>query len=181
MKWVVTALMFLPLATFAQLPIPITPDWLKGNEKESGVLHSTQVQLVGNNYRVLQTNVTAKSGGFKLLGFITIKSPSYVQAMSRLYNKAHVEEGAPQALANLVHETAGMNLILFSLPKIRVRADLVEFTDEPVVLPEERRAVRERQNGKHAAEATTANTPERDRVREALRSRLDEENPDSRR
>jgi hypothetical protein len=131
MKWVYSVLLFLPLTVFAQLPIPITPDWLKGGEKESGVLHSTQVQLVGNNYRVLQTNVVAKSGGFKLLGFITIKSPSYVKAMSRLSAKAQVEEGQPQAFANVVYETGGLNLIVFSLPKIRIRADLVEFIDFP--------------------------------------------------
>jgi hypothetical protein len=131
MKWVYPVLLFLPLTVFAQLPIPITPDWLKGGEKESGVLHSTQVQLVGNNYRVLQTNVVAKSGGFKLLGFITIKSPSYVKAMSRLAAKAQVEEGQPQAFANVVYETGGLNLIVFSLPKIRIRADLVEFIDFP--------------------------------------------------
>ena len=144
MKWVLMVLVSFPLAAFSQLPIPITPDWLKGTEKQSGVLHSTEVQLVGNNYRVLQTNLVAKSGGFKLLGFITIKSPSYIQAVSRLYAKAQVEEGAPQALANVVHETAGMNLILFSLPKIRVRADLVEFTDGPVETAEERKAARVR-------------------------------------
>src|SRR5215207_810134 len=131
MKWVYSVLLFFPVTMLAQLPIPITPDWLKGGEKESGVLHSTQVQLVGNNYRVLQTNVVAKSGGFKLLGFITIKSPSYVKAMSRLSAKAQVQEGQPQAFANVVYETGGMNLILFSLPKIRIRADLVEFTDYP--------------------------------------------------
>jgi hypothetical protein len=181
MKWVLTALVFFPFAAFAQLPIPITPDWLKGSEKESGVLHSTQVQLFGNNYRMLETNVTAKSGGFKLLGFITIKSPSYVQAMSRLYHKAQVEEGAPQALANLVYETAGMNLILFSLPKIRVRADLVEFTDEPVTAPEERRAARARPPTRHAEASSTTNGADRARVREALRSRLEEENSGSRR
>ena len=179
MKWVLTALVYLPLTAFAQLPIPITPDWLKGSEKESGVLHSTQVQLFGNNYRVLETNVTAKSGGFKLFGFITIKSPSYVQAMSRLYRKAQVEEGTPQALANLVYETAGMNLILFSLPKIRVRADLVEFTDEPVIVPAEHRAARVRPNTKQSERSAAANNGERDRVREALRSRLEEKNPDS--
>src|SRR5689334_12701753 len=111
MRWIYSCLFFLPLAALAQLPIPITPDWLKGGEKESGVLHSTQVQLFGNNYRVLQTNLVAKSGGFKLLGFITIKSPSFVKAVSRLYVKAHVEEGQPQALANVVYETGGMNLI----------------------------------------------------------------------
>ncbi len=144
MKWILTVLIFFPLSALAQLPIPITPDWLKGGEKQSGVLLSTQVQLAGNNYRVLQTNVVAKSGGFKLLGLITIKSPSYVKAVSRLYAKAGVEESQPQAFANVVYETGGMNLILFSLPKIRVRADLVEFTGLPEVGTEEPTAVRVR-------------------------------------
>jgi hypothetical protein len=129
MKWMLAVIFLWPCVALAQLPIPITPDWLKGGEKQAGVLHSTQVQLFGDNYRVLQTNVVAKSGGFKLLGIITIKSPSYVQAVSRLYAKAGVEEGRPQTLANVVYETGGLNVILFSLPKIRVRADLVEFTD----------------------------------------------------
>jgi hypothetical protein len=130
MKWILALITLLPVAACAQLPIPITPDWLR-SDKESGVLHSTHVQLSGNNYRVLQTNVVAKSGGFKLLGFITIRSPSYVKAVSRLYAKAGVAEGHAQALANVVYETGGMNLILFSLPKIRVRGDLVEFTSAP--------------------------------------------------
>ena len=173
MKWGLMVLFF-PLAALAQLPVPITPDWLKGSDKQSGVLHSTEVQLVGNNYRVLQTNLVAKSSGFKLLGFITIKSPSYVQAVSRLYAKAQVEEGTPQALANVVHETAGMNLILFSLPKIRVRADLVEFTDEPASLPEERRAVRRRPEPKPEPPLTVTD-PETSPVRSELRSRLAEE------
>ena len=129
MKWMLAVVFLWPCVALAQLPIPITPDWLKGGEKQAGVLHSTQVQLLGNNYRVLQTNIVAKSGGFKLLGFITIKSPSYVKAVSRLYARAGVEEGRPQTLANVVYETGGLNVILFSLPKIRVRADLVEFTD----------------------------------------------------
>jgi hypothetical protein len=130
MKWLFLALLLLllPLSAAAQLPFPITPDWLE-NDRESGVLHSTHVTLTGSNYRIVQTNITARSRGFKLLGFITIKSPSYVQAMSRLYAQAHVEEGAPQALANVVYETGGLNLILFSLPKIRIRADLIEFAD----------------------------------------------------
>ena len=180
MTWVLTALVFLPLAAFAQLPIPITPDWLKsGGDSDHGVLHNTQVALTGDNYRIVQTNLIARSRGFKLLGFITIKSPSYVQAVSRLCAQAHIEEGQPQVFANVVYENGGMNLILFSLPKIRIRADLVEFTDAPVVPAEERRAahVRPATKQKEAAAATTE--PERDRVREALRSRLDEESPDS--
>ena len=129
MKWFCAVLILFPAAIFAQLPIPLTPDWLKGGDNAFGLLHGTQVELAGSNYRLLQTNLIAKSYGFKLLGLITLKSPSYVQAMSRLYGAAHMEEGHPQALANVVHEQGGLNLILFSIPRIEIRADLIEFID----------------------------------------------------
>lgn len=125
--WVVIGLVSLPLAALAQLPVPISPDFLKGGEKTSGILNSTHVTLTGNNYVMVQTNVTARSRGFKILGLISIRSASYTEAMSRLYAKAAVAEGRPQAIANVVHESGGLNLILFQIPKVRIRADLIEF------------------------------------------------------
>ena len=100
-------------------------------DSDHAVLHTTQVSLTGNNYRVLQTNLIARSRGFKLLGFITIKSASYVQAMSRLCAQAQIQEGRPQVFANVVYETGGPNLILFSIPRIRIRADVIEFNRQP--------------------------------------------------
>jgi hypothetical protein len=128
MKFLFGILLLFPLAAGAQLPIPITPDWLKQSQSSLGVLNSTQVTLTENNYRIVQTNVIGRSRGFKLLGLITIKPASHTRAMSRLYSKAHVEEGRPQALANLMHESGSSNFILFSLPKVTIRADLIEFT-----------------------------------------------------
>jgi hypothetical protein len=128
--WVLIGLVSLPLTALAQLPVPISPDWLKGSEKTSGILNNTHVTLTGNNYVMVQTNVVARSRGFKILGLITLRSASYTEAMSRLYAKAQVKEGQPQAIANVVHESGGLNLILFQIPKIRIRADLIEFTDE---------------------------------------------------
>jgi hypothetical protein len=179
MKWILAALLFSIAPLLAQLPVPISPDWLKGGEKVSGVLHTTEVQLLGDNYRVIQTNITAKSGGFRVLGLITIKSPSYVTAMSRLYARAGVREGRPQALANVVHETGGMNLILFSLPKIRVRADLVEFTGAPASTAP--RAVVDRPEA-DSSEVTRAREPEQfdpppDSTRESLRRTLRDQPP----
>lgn len=117
-----------PWSAFAQLPIPITPDWLKGGEKSIGVLNSTHVTLTGDNYTILEKNVVAKSKGFKLLGLISLRSASYTEAMSRLYAKANVEQGHPQALANVVYESTSSFFILFSIPKVTIRADLIEFT-----------------------------------------------------
>jgi hypothetical protein len=179
MKWVLMGLFFLPLATFAQLPLPISPDFLKGGDKQSGVLHSTQVGLDGNNYRIIQTNVTAVSKGFKILGLITIKSPSYVKAMSHLYTQTQIQEGRPQALANVVHETAGMNLILFSMPKIRVRADLIEFigpvsTNVWAALPPLERATETVVTTTPASVDHSSTNATTDATRARLRERLDE-------
>jgi len=126
-NWVLALGIFLPLAAFAQLPIPITPDWLKG-DSAVGVLNNTHVTLTGDNYTIVVTNIIAKSKGFKLLGLFSFRSARYTEAMSRLYKKAQVKEGHPQALANVVYESTSTSFILFSLPKVTIRADLIEFT-----------------------------------------------------
>jgi hypothetical protein len=127
---VLLTLCALPMAGLAQLPLPVLPDWLKPNQSEAQILNQTQVTLAGNNYNIIQKNIVARSRGFKILGLISIRSASYTEAMTRLYTKARVQEGHPQALANVVHERTSSNFILFTLPTIHIRADLVEFFGE---------------------------------------------------
>ena len=89
----------------------------------------TQVDLSRGNYRVIQSNVTGESWGVSLLGFIPIVSPSYTAAMSALYARfGGLEHGKPQALVNVVQETHSIYLVVVSLPKLSVRADIIEFT-----------------------------------------------------
>jgi len=64
-----------------------------------------------------------------MFGLITLKSPGYDEAISRLYQFAGVSEGKAQAVVNVVHEHSSTYFILFALPKITVRADVIEFTD----------------------------------------------------
>jgi hypothetical protein len=135
MRHFYAVVLFFPLLAFGQLPIPITPDWLKQGSSSAEVLNSTHVTLMEDNFRIVQTNVIGKSRGFKLLGLITIKPASNTRAMSDLYGKAQVEPGRPQALANVVRESGSTYLILFSLPKVTIRADLIEFTERNTELP----------------------------------------------
>jgi len=136
-KSLLLALLALPLTAAAQLPIPVIPDWLRPADHNAQVLNQTHVTLAENNFTILQPNVIARSRGFKLLGLISLRSATYTEAMSRLYKRAHVQEGRPQAMANIVHESSSTFLILFSIPKVTIRADLIEFTgqgdtDEPM-------------------------------------------------
>ena len=73
-----------------------------------------------------------KSEGFSFLGLIPLKSPTYTEAIARLYQSAPVTEGKAQALVNTVYEHTSSYFILFSLTKVTVRADLIEFTESTV-------------------------------------------------
>jgi len=89
----------------------------------------TQVDLSRKNFRVVKANATGSSSGFKLLGFIPFSAPTYTQAMSHLYQKAGVTEGKAQTLTNVTQERSSLYLILFSIPKLTIRADVIEFTE----------------------------------------------------
>lgn len=90
----------------------------------------TRVDLSRKNYCIVKTNAVGESAGFSLLGFIPLSVPRYTEAMSDLYSKAGLEAGKAQALANVTQEKSSTYLILFSIPKLTVRADIVEFLDE---------------------------------------------------
>jgi hypothetical protein len=90
----------------------------------------TQVVLTGRNYRIVKANAIGSSMGFKLLGIIPFANPSYAEAMSRLYATAGPAEGKALAVTNVGQERTGLYFILFSLPKLTVRADIIEFVDE---------------------------------------------------
>jgi len=89
----------------------------------------TQVDLNRGNYKVIASNVSGDSWGLSLLGFIPIVPTSHAAAMSSLYESfGGFEHGKPQALVNVVQETNQIYLVVVSIPKLSVRADVIEFT-----------------------------------------------------
>ena len=66
--------------------------------------------------------------GFALLGFITLVPARFQTAMDQLYSKAGMQSGQPQTLGNVIMEKTSAYWILFSIPRVSVRADVVEFT-----------------------------------------------------
>lgn len=89
----------------------------------------TQVDLSRKNFRVVKANAVGSSSGFKLFCFIPFSAPSYTEAMSHLYRQAGVTEGAAQTLTNVTQERSSLYLLLFSIPKLTIRADIIEFTE----------------------------------------------------
>ena len=94
------------------------------------VLTTTIVNLSRQNYKIVKANAIGSSVGFSFLGLFTLKSPGYEEAITRLYRSAGFSEGKAQAIVNVVHEHSSTYFILFALPKITVRADVIEFTDD---------------------------------------------------
>ena len=82
-------------------------------------------------FKTNRTNPKGSSRGFKLLGFITLYPATVNQALDRLYMDAQAQQGRPQTLAHLIVEHSGIYVILFSIPKVTARADLIEFVPLP--------------------------------------------------
>jgi hypothetical protein len=92
----------------------------------------TSVNLTEGNFTVVKTNLIGHSTGFSLLGFIPIIPPKFTKAMNEMYAKAEIQEGESKTLANMIVEHSGSYWILFSLPEVIVRADVVQFNPKAV-------------------------------------------------
>ena len=91
----------------------------------------TQVNLTGNNYKVVKAGAKGHSSGFRLLGIVPFANPNYADAKADLYRSiGEPLTGRSLALANQTEDKSSIYLILFSIPKVTVTADVVEFTDK---------------------------------------------------
>lgn len=100
----------------------------------------TSAVLKENNYTLIKAGAKGESRGFKLLGFLPFVSPNYATAKSRLYDDVGQSlEGRSVALANQTKDSSFMYFILFSIPKLSITADVVEFksshTESAVNIP----------------------------------------------
>lgn len=101
------------------------------NQGEFKQTTGTGVSLGKSNYKVVKAGVRGESTGFKLLGIIPFSSPNYADAKASLY--ASVGEnltGRSIALANQTEDRSSIYLILFSIPKVTLTADIIEFMAE---------------------------------------------------
>jgi hypothetical protein len=97
--------------------------------------NQTVVRLDQDNFVVVKTNAAGKCRGFSLLGIIAMAPAKFSTALDRCYAHAAIESGKPQTLVNVVMERNTTYWILFSVPEVSVRADVVEFV--PAESPDE--------------------------------------------
>ena len=98
----------------------------------------TDVSLHGNNYKIVRASARGQSSGFYLLGIIHFcHAHLCVDAKTDLYKSVgQTLEGRSIALANQTSDNSNLYLILFSIPRITITADVVEFTASQAEGPE---------------------------------------------
>jgi Family of unknown function (DUF6567) len=100
--------------------------------------NATDVRLSGNNYRLIKAGAVGKSDGFWLLGIIPFANPNYGEAKAHLYKSVGEPlTGRSIALANQTEDRSTLYLLLFSIPKVTITADVVEFTGAATNSPSE--------------------------------------------
>jgi hypothetical protein len=89
----------------------------------------TQVSLDRANYKVLKAGAEGSSYGFRFfLGIIPITSPSVATARADLYrNLGQSVNNKSVALVNVMEDRSTTWLLLFSIPKLVITGDVVEF------------------------------------------------------
>jgi hypothetical protein len=96
---------------------------------QMGQSTSTSIALAGNNYQLVHAGAEGVSHGFRLLGILPFASPHYADAKQDLYGTVTEPlRGRAIALANEMEDRSTMYFILFSIPKITLTADVIEFT-----------------------------------------------------
>ena len=91
------------------------------------VHEETRVNLLRDNFVLVRTNVIGQSRGFSLFGLLTISPATLMKAIQRMYGQAHMSPGEPQTVTHLIIEQSSSFWLLFSIPKVQVCADIVQF------------------------------------------------------
>ena len=93
-----------------------------------GGIPKSDTCLTEKNYRVVKTNVRGEDTGFRLFGLISFEEPSHSDAMRNIHEQVNMQ-GQSMALANVTNDLSVGNFILFSIPRLTISADLIEFTE----------------------------------------------------
>jgi hypothetical protein len=92
----------------------------------------TAVSLKERNFHLIKAGVVGTSHGFRLLGVLPFAGANETQARANLYkNLGQSLEGKSATLANTTYSHSTVYLILFSVPKVTVEADVIEYIDSP--------------------------------------------------
>ena len=136
---IVTSLAFLGLALAggcaAVSTLPVASVIGSPNASALEIHSGTEVRLQEANFIVTKTNVVGQSKGFALLGILTIVPAKFTTAASRLYTQAEMQQGRSQTLAHMVMEKDSTYLVLFSIPRTAIRADVIEFIPAATNIP----------------------------------------------
>src|ERR1700722_6207593 len=135
-KHVKTKLVNFPV-TILSLVMLITAGCASTRVENSAPSTQTEVALTHGNYKMVRAGAEGRSYGFRFfLGIIPIAAPSTADARADLYQSiGQTLTGRSVALINVNEDRSTTWLILFSIPKIVITGDVVEFTEDNQTQP----------------------------------------------
>lgn len=89
---------------------------------------ATSTALNKANFRVIKSGARGTDMGFRLLCILPLIAPSYADAMQDLRSEANMV-GKAATLMNVTQDESQIILLLFSLQKITITADIIEFIE----------------------------------------------------
>lgn len=127
--WMKSGLLMLAmlLGGCAAAPLLPTATSMLNGPANSDFHSGTAIHLERANFVTVKTNVVGQARGWSLFGVLTMSPARLGTAIDRLYTKAEMQAGRPQTLANVIVERSSSFYILFSVPRVTVRGDVVEF------------------------------------------------------
>lgn len=125
-KWMIIVGV-VPLLSGCAALAPLIPGLIPTGSANAAFHTGTEVKLEQANFRILKPNVVGECKGFALFGIITLDPARFSTAMDRVQSRAAIVPGTAQTLANVVVERSSSYWILFSIPRVSIRADVVEF------------------------------------------------------
>lgn len=114
------------LSSCAALPFTLPFSPISGGNTQ--ILSGTSVSLSKQNFKIVKANAIGKDWGVNLIGIIPVVTPYYTEAITQIYQQVGEMEGKPRALVNIIHQQTSSFYLLFSIPEIIIRADVVEFS-----------------------------------------------------
>ena len=97
----------------------------RGKMEQAG---GTSVALSQKNYRVLKAGAVGDDWGWRLFCFLPFANPEYATAKASLYEGLKVE-GKATGLANLTEDRSSRCFLFFSMEKLTLSADVIEFVE----------------------------------------------------
>ncbi len=116
------------MCVFLALIIPLSAGCVASRGGLEQTRQGTSVALTHKNFRVLKAGAVGEDWGWRLFCLVPFAAPEYATAKAKLYEGVNVE-GKATWLANYTEDRSSRCFLFFSMVKLTLSADVIEFVE----------------------------------------------------